>query len=214
MERPDKDESNFENNWDENEEYDEEKFFPSSTDQDFFLDLEEIERENDERMNVRENEIEIEVEVDPIELIIFSSLNMIGIQSIFMTTFFTGILEGTIATLPLTGAYAATMHFINRKQHQAIQSVPSAIPSAVKPSFLREIGRDMTKKSFTAGIFFGTFMAIDETLEDLTDMSELTRNLFSGMTSASLAAISYRKPHLVLPSIGVALVSAFFGFLK
>jgi hypothetical protein len=140
-------------------------------------------------------------DIDPVEYLLFHSLNSLGIRSILTTTFLATTLEGGLISLPFTGAYSITTGLLDRKKIMAANT-----------SLLREIGRDMSRRSLCVGIFFGSFAATSDALS-LTNSSDLTVNVLSGMTAVSLATVSYRKPRLVLPGVGLLMAFAFVGLI-
>jgi hypothetical protein len=161
--------------------------------------VEEIGQEKD---IFEEEDDEEDDDIDPVEYFLFRSLKMVGIQSILTTIFLATTLEGGLISLPFTGAYSITACLLDRKKIMATNT-----------SLLREIGRDMSRRSLSAGIFFGTFAATSDALSGLTNSSDLTVSVVSGMTAVSLATVSYRKPRLVLPGLGVLMGFAFLGLV-
>lgn len=163
----------------------------------------EEEDEQDEEMDHRYDEEDIgDEEDDDIELE-FLIYHSIGMQSIVTTTFLSAALEGVFFTLPYVGVLSLVTSFVDRKTILAENK-----------NILREIGRDLSRRSLFCGIFFGSYSALAGVVFSETNSSDdTTVDVFSGMTAISLAAVSYRKPRLVLPSVGLLMTLTFFGLV-
>jgi hypothetical protein len=140
--------------------------------------------------------------LDPMINSFLLSLSSIGIYGLTTTLFFSSAIEAGVFSLPITGAYAATTAFLDRNQ-----------ANVTKTSLLRDFGRNMAKRSLCFGVFYGSFMASSGVLWESTDLSDGAIVIVSSMASVSLATISFRRPRLVFPGVGVLMVSAFLGIV-
>lgn len=163
------------------------------------------EEDNDEEDNEEEEEemdlLDFDLEIDPIEFLIFTGLHQLGMTSILTTSFLTGMVEGGIISLPVTGAYSTTVALLDRNK------------DSLKKFVVRDVLKDMSRRSLAVGIFFGSFIATSEAVEHFTQTSNLAQYIISGVTSVPLATIAFRKPKLVLPGIGFLLGAAFMKIL-
>ena len=170
------------------------------TDESYSGEGDEEDEDRDHRYD--EEVIGDEDDDDDIELE-FLIYHSIGMQSIVTTTFLSAALEGVFFSLPYVGVLSLITCYVDRKTILAENK-----------SFLREIGRDLSRRSLFCGVFFGSYSALAGVmLSEATESEVNTVDVFSGMTAVSLAAVSYRKPRLVLPSVGLLMTLTFFGLV-
>lgn len=143
---------------------------------------------------------------DPIAIFCFFTLNQLGIRSIFLTTLYAGIIEGTMTSFPFYFGYSTVSSFFAKVE-----------PNDMKKSLFLDTGRIALRRSFATGIFFGLTTGIDDYLQvallDYPQVSEFLRLSTSIGLSLALSIGAYRKPKYVLPNLAVLSFFGFFGVL-